>query len=95
MREYVKTCDRCGGEPKALVGTAGRFRHRVCPYCNGTGQQLAKPIPEGAVVVTPERLVVTVGDFPSCPLSVEECEREDPQECAACLRQWLEGEPNG
>ena len=93
MSEYVKKCDKCGGEKKEMAGTAGRFRHRVCTACNGTGQQLVKAIPEGAVVVTPDQVdrIVDVGCMNNACLPGHNQCPENDFDCRACTLKWLEG----
>ena len=87
MSEYVKACGHCGGIGRKID------RHRIgpdawhaCTTCNGTGQQLVKPIPEGAVVLTAEQFALITQDW--CPPNRAPCFRGD-DECEDCIRQWL------
>lgn len=86
MSEYIKTCE--------CVAMLGKPDPR-CIACNGTGQQLVKPIPEGAVVIEKERLqeliAILVNEY--CP-SGAVCGTSGDS-CDECWRKWLTGDSDG
>ena len=77
MSEYIKTCE--------CVAMLGKPDPR-CIACKGTGQQLVKPIPEGAVILTPEQFAELAQTW--CPPSrALYCVKE--VECEECLMEWV------
>lgn len=84
MSEYVKPC--------GCVAMLGEPDPR-CIGCNGTGQQLVKAIPEGAVVVTPDQVdrIVDVGCMNNACLPGHNQCPENDFDCRACTLKWLAG----